>query len=34
MNRITEVTRRDILDIIKDGFVVSLDEPAKDSIYY
>lgn len=28
MNNISEITRQDILDIIKDGFIVHLDEPA------
>lgn len=31
MNNISEITRQDILDIIKDGFIVHLDEPAYDS---
>lgn len=31
MNKITEVTRRDILDIIKDGFVEEYSEPVWDS---
>ena len=30
MNRITDVTRQDIIDIIKDGFWVSLGEPEYD----
>ena len=31
MNNISEITRQDILDIIKDGFIVHLDEPAYDN---
>lgn len=31
MSKISDITRQDILDIIKDGFVVSLDEPTYDS---
>lgn len=30
MNKLTEVTRRDLIDIIKSGFVIHLDEPYKD----
>lgn len=30
MKKITEVTRQDILDIIKDGFVIQYDEPVYD----
>lgn len=31
MNNISEITRQDILDIIKDGFIVHLDEPTYDN---
>lgn len=31
MKRITEVTRQDILDILKDGFIIEYDEPIFDS---
>lgn len=31
MNNISEITRQDILDIIKGGFMVYLDEPTYDS---
>lgn len=30
MNRITDITRQDILDIIKDGFIEEFDEPVYD----
>ena len=30
MNKISDITRQDILDIIKDGFVEELDEPVYD----
>lgn len=30
MNKISDITRQDILDIIKDGFVEELDEPIYD----
>ena len=30
MNRITDITRQDILDIIRQGFVVEFDEPVQD----
>lgn len=30
MKKITEVTRQDILDIIKDGFIINFDEPVYD----
>ncbi len=31
MNKISDITRRDILDIIKDGFIEEFDEPVYDS---
>ena len=30
MNKISDITRHDILDIIKDGFVEEFDEPVYD----
>ena len=30
MNKITDITRQDILDIIKQGFAIEFDEPIKD----
>lgn len=32
MNKITEITRRDIFDAFKNGFVINLDEPYKDHV--
>lgn len=30
MNKITEITRQDIVDVIRDGFTITLDRPGKD----
>ena len=32
MDKISDVTRQDIIDVIRNGFVVSFDEPQYDSI--
>ena len=32
MDKISDVTRQDIIDIIRNGFVVSFDEPQYDKV--